>query len=226
MHSLTRWLLSLLGCIACVVASYLWLDKPLSYFAHEHLQQFQIFSLFSGFPKIVGWLAIAGLVFSVVCILTKRPPSKIHSVAPLCGLSLLISDEAENWLKYAFGRTWPETWIENNPSLIGDGIHGFNFFHGGRGYAAFPSGHMTAICAVMSVLWMTYPRYRALYVACVALSALGQIGANYHFLGDVIAGVLLGWSVGWVSAAVWEAPKHPLVGAKEPATNRDHKNFG
>ena len=57
-----------------------------------------------------------------------------------------------------FGRTWPETWTHNNPSLIHDGAYGFNWFHGGPGYELFPSGHMAAICAVISVLW-NFPKH-------------------------------------------------------------------
>jgi hypothetical protein len=32
-------------------------------------------------------------------------------------------------------------------------IYGFNFFHGGHGYASFPSGHTAVTCAVVTVLW-------------------------------------------------------------------------
>ena len=29
-------------------------------------------------------------------------------------------------MKYAFGRLWPETWVDNNPSWIHDGAYGFS----------------------------------------------------------------------------------------------------
>jgi membrane-associated phospholipid phosphatase len=45
------------------------------------------------------------------------------------------------------------------------------------------------------------PRY------CVAALAvgLGLVAANYHFLGDVIAGAFLGLSIGWISTVIWPA---------------------
>ena len=59
-------------------------------------------------------------------------------------------------------------------------------------YSAFPSGHTTGICTVMTVLWLCYPRYRALYALAIAAVAVGLVGADYHFLSDVIAGGFVG----------------------------------
>ena len=30
-----------------------------------------------------------------------------------CSISLIVAEAAKNQLKYDFGRTWPETWINN-----------------------------------------------------------------------------------------------------------------
>ena len=73
-------------------------------------------------------------------------------------------------LKLVFGRTWPDTFRDNNPSFLHDGVYGFNFFHGGHAYASFPSGHTAVTCAVISVLWIYYPAWRRLY----ALAVLGS----------------------------------------------------
>ena len=117
------------------------------------------------------------------------------------------------------------TWVLNNPSFIRDGVYGFNPFHGGPGFASFPSGHTTVTCAVMSVLWMCYPRFRPLYAMCVVAVAIGLIGADYHFLSDCIAGAFLGVSTGWFTVAAWECGKrHIRVRHTEKA--RPEKIFG
>jgi membrane-associated phospholipid phosphatase len=128
-----------------------------------------------------------------------------------CSISLIVAEAAKNQLKYDFGRTWPERWINNNPSLISNGAYGFNFFHGGPGYSSFPSGHMTVICAVTSVLWIYYPKLRVLYALVVAAIALGLLGADYHFVSDIIAGVLLGTVTGWLAVAVQEQAANKLT---------------
>jgi membrane-associated phospholipid phosphatase len=206
---LKQWLIAFVAVTACVALSYFWIDRPASSFAHAQLRPYEIFAPISSLPKFIAPLALLAMLVAAVSLLLTRTPSKLQSAALLCGLCLLTSDVAENWLKYAFGRTWPETWVNNNPSFIHDGVFGFNPFHGGRAYAAFPSGHMTAICAMMTVLWIWYPRLRLVWAAAIALTAVGQLGANYHFVSDLIAGGFLGWSFGWIGSAVWNAPKYP-----------------
>jgi membrane-associated phospholipid phosphatase len=55
---------------------------------------------------------------------------------------------------------------------------------------------MTLIAAPMSVLWLRLPRWRWLWSAVVAMVACGLVGANYHFLSDIIAGSCLGIATG------------------------------
>jgi membrane-associated phospholipid phosphatase len=118
-------------------------------------------------------------------------------------MSVLLTEIIKSQLKFVFGRTWPETFVQNNPSFIRDGVYGFNFFHGGPGYASFPSGHTAAICALSSVLWIMAPKGRPLYVLAVLAVVVGLLGADYHFLSDIIAGGFVGTSVGWMIVALW-----------------------
>jgi membrane-associated phospholipid phosphatase len=201
----TAWLIALAVTIAAVAVAYAWLDRPIAFFAHSELAHNK---LFGELPKISEWFTVAGVaVFAALGLrgLTGRPLSRLEAVALLCALSLMTSAEVKNFLKFVFGRTWPETWIGNNPSLIRDGVYGFNFFHGGRGYESFPSGHTTAVCAAMSVLWICYPKWRPLYALAVAAVVIGLIGADFHFLGDIIAGAFIGSSTGWIAVLMWQA---------------------
>jgi membrane-associated phospholipid phosphatase len=134
--------------------------------------------------------------------LLDRPFSHVQFTGLVCGISFVAASFINNGLKYAFGRTWPETWIDNNPSLIQNGIFGFNPFHGGPGFASFPSGHVAAVCAVMTVLWWSYTNLRPIYVACVAAVAAGLIGANYHFLSDILSGIFVGVSTGYITQKI------------------------
>jgi hypothetical protein len=67
----------------------------------------------------------------------------------------------------------------------------------------------------MSVLWICYPRFRLLYAAAIAAVSIGLVGANFHFLGDVIAGAFLGISVGWLTVTIWEIGRRGLRGASD-----------
>jgi len=199
-----QWLIALALTAVAVAVAYAWLDRPIAFFAHGELRQ----PLFAHLTKISEWFApVAIVVFLVLGLrgLTGRPLVKFEAVILLCSLSLVSAAAIKNQLKIIFGRTWPETWVANNPSLIRDGAYGFNFFKAGPGYESFPSGHTAAACAVMSVLWIVYPRWRPLYALVVAAVAIGLLGADYHFLSDIIAGGFVGASTGWIAVLLWEA---------------------
>ena len=212
-----KWLLWLGITASADVVSYVWLDRPIALFAHEQLQQYNLFAKLTYIPEIISPVVI--LAFAAIGLWALSAPalSKLQTVTVLAAASLAASAGVKDHLKLAFGRTWPETWVRNNPSFIRDGVYGFNPFHGGPGFAAFPSGHTAAICAVMSVLWICYPRYRVLYAICMAAVGLGLIGADFHFLGDVIAGAFLGISTGWLTVVLWERGQHHLRPAMAPA---------
>ncbi|MGH6665023.1 MAG: phosphatase PAP2 family protein [Pseudolabrys sp.] len=205
MSPLQRWLLALLLTAAAVVVCYLWIDRPLALLAHAYSGQRETFATFTHLPDPLIPLASIAFVACGLWALAGRAMVSTVTAAALCSISLIVAETVKRLLKFAFGRLWPDTWVQNNPSFIHDGAYGFNFFHGGPGYASFPSGHTAVSCAVISVLWILYPKGRPLYAAIVLAVAIGLIGANYHFLSDVIAGGFLGTSTGWMSVALWRA---------------------
>ncbi len=203
MSDVQKWLLALGAAVASIAIAYAWLDRPIAFFAHAQLAQYRVFAVMTRLPE---WVApAAGIILLVLGVraLLHKVLGKPCAALLLCSASLIVAAAIKDQLKFAFGRTWPETWVQNNPSLIRDDVFGFNPFHGGIGYASFPSGHTTVTCAVVAVLWLMYPRLRLLYAACVLVVAVGLLGADYHFLSDVIAGAFLGISTGWMAVALW-----------------------
>lgn len=210
MNDVWKWGLGLAATAALVTLSYVWLDRPIALLAHEELSRFKFFEYLTHIPEWFTPLAIVAFAALGLRGLSGRALSRWQTVALLTGVSFVVAEMIKNQLKYAFGRTWQETWINNNPSFIRDGAFGFNPFHGGAGFSAFPSGHTTAVCAVASVLWICYPRYRVLYAAVVIAVGVGLVGANFHFLSDIIAGAFLGISAGWLAVALWDRGEHQL----------------
>jgi membrane-associated phospholipid phosphatase len=129
-----------------------------------------------------------------------RSARGICEVVVRASLSFVVAVAIKDQLKYLFGRTWPETWVNNNPSYIKDGVFGFFPLHGGPGWASFPSGHMTAITSVLAVLWVRWPGFRWLYALLWLDVVVGLLGADYHWLSDIVAGSFLGAAVGVVAA--------------------------
>lgn len=203
--ALQRWLIGLLLTVVAVAVCYLWLDRPLALFAHAQSGERETFARFTHIPDPFIPLACVVFVACGLWVLAGRMMTRPMMAGALASISVIVAETTKSGLKYIFGRLWPDTWVQNNPSFIHDNAYGFNFFHGGTGYASFPSGHTTVTCALISVLWILYPRLRALYALVVLAVGVGLIGANYHFLSDVIAGGFLGTSTGWMTVVLWRA---------------------
>lgn len=203
-RALLLWLVALAATAALVAVSYRWLDRPIAFFINGHLGHghFGLLDLLARVPDPLIPAAIVLLIFEALRILRRLPLTAHHRIASACGLSILVAETIKDQLKFVFGRSWPATGGHHRPSLIGDGTYGFHWLHGGNIYQSFPSGHMGAACALLSVLWLCYPAGRPLWAAAALAVAAALIGGNYHFLGDVIAGAFVGSSVGLATTRI------------------------
>jgi membrane-associated phospholipid phosphatase len=202
---LHRWLFALVLVILVVVICYYWLDRPIALFVYNHFPRISpvLVEPVTTVPNpIISAAAVTFLAFGIRG-LAGRPLSKLQEAIFVCSVSLMVGEAIKNQLKFVFGRTWPETWHQNRPSFIHDGIYGFNLFHGGEAYQSFPSGHMTAICALASVLWIYYPRMRRIYLIVALLAFAGLVGGNFHFISDIIAGAFVGASTGLMATMLF-----------------------
>lgn len=207
-----------LAVTATVIAiSFQWLDRPIALLFHRdsRLGNNGFLEWLAQLPNPLIPLALLAFIVLGLRTLVGRSLSYYQAAAFVCSLSVILTETAKDQLKFLFGRTWPETWTGDNPSFIRDGVYGFNFLHAGGAYQSFPSGHMAAACAVLSVLWVWYPRLRMFWtIAGIAVGA-GLVGGNYHFLSDVIAGAFLGISGGWLVMSIWKGIGPSKIGSPE-----------
>jgi hypothetical protein len=128
-----RWLLSLATASLASAISYLWFDQPIALLVHVQLPRPDVLSQLIHIPDPFIPVAVITFIGLGLWSLSGRPLSNIQVAALLCSISLIMAEATKNQLKFVFGRTWPDTWIQNNPSFIRDGAYGFNLFHGGAG---------------------------------------------------------------------------------------------
>ena len=175
-----------------VTICYFFVDRPVAFFVyHHHINHHLILKIFTYLPALILIVAIISVV-AIIVSLAWRPLSFFTRALLTASVNVMVMIQLKDALKYIFGRTWPLTWTHNNPSLIGNHVYGFFPFHGGLGYASFPSGDATITFAALIVFWLCYPKWRWLYVVLIALNLIGLIGMDYHFVSDVIAGSFLG----------------------------------
>jgi membrane-associated phospholipid phosphatase len=197
------WFGSLLAIAIFTPISVLWLDKPIALFVHGTLGQ-QI-SVGVADSPILSIPLLSAFVF-VVCGLSAvlgRQFSMLETTALLCDVSTLAAETIKNELKFTFGRTWPDSWEPGMQSFIQDNVYGFHFFQAGKSFESFPSGHAAFVAAIMSVLWILFPKYRWVCSACIVAADVGLVALNVHFLSDVVVGSFVGVSTGLFTVAAW-----------------------
>lgn len=209
MNALGRWMVSFAGVVAAAAISYAWLDRPIALFFHKEMARPESFAKLTVVPNPAVTVAMLAFIVLGLMSLVGRALSRLQTCTLLCSLSLIVAEVTKTQLKFLFGRTWPSTWVNDNPSFLRDGVYGFNFLRGsGDGYASFPSGHTGAACAVIAVLWVYYPAWRVVYVLGALAVSVGLVVTNYHFLSDVIVGAFVGVSSGWMVTSLWKAHEH------------------
>jgi membrane-associated phospholipid phosphatase len=179
------------------IVAILWIDKPLAIFINEHhFDQWRIFNLATEYLLILLTFIILVIIF------IKSWQSlgyKAIFIVIYFYLTQMVTMKFKHVLKIVFGRYWPKTWFHNNLSLIHDGVFGFNWWHGYNNFGSLPSGHSTYLgfCFIWLVTLM--PKLRWLGYIFLLILPFSLIILDYHFLGDCLAGLSLGFSAGYLS---------------------------
>lgn len=205
--------IALIVCAAVVSLCYFFVDKPVAYFVNnQDLRRFVVLKWLTYPPPIIETFA-PGLLMLLMIRRAFGPWKRWELVLLAACVCLLVTCETKDILKYLAGRYWPDTWINNNPSLLHDDAYGFHPFHDGVIYGDFPSGHLARTLAIISIFWIAYPNWicRSLCALGVLAEVVGILGMNYHFVSDVIAGSVVGWIIGAYTAEFFTLSHHHLV---------------
>ncbi|NRB25950.1 phosphatase PAP2 family protein [Shewanella sp.] len=174
--------------LALIIVSINFCDRPIADAMHAHGYSGTLLKLLSQVPLL---LEIIAAVF-IAGVFIKRYREHFSSLIINLIASIILASLVRVSSKMAFGRTWPETWADGNPSWINDGVEAFHPFAQGVAYNSFPSGHALFTFSLATVFWYHFPRLRPVWLACMLGVFIGQLGQNYHFLGDLLAGATLG----------------------------------
>jgi membrane-associated phospholipid phosphatase len=189
-------LLTLAGGIVLIVICYYFVDRPVAFFVHRHgIPRVEEFRWLTEPPPLVqSWSPL--LLIALIVRRAWGPWRRWQHVLFVACVSLIVADQFRESLGDLCGRYWPETWHDNNPSLMGTGAYGFHPFQVGDDIGSFPSGHATRILAFGAVFWLALPRCRTLIAIIAFPMLIALVAMNYHFVGDVIAGSVLGTLTG------------------------------
>ncbi len=198
------WLVSLIQTALFAWISVSWLDRPIALWVHEVFGRQQIPAELSEAPILSPSLIVALLFVACgIAAMMGRRFSKAETTVLMCVMSTLAAIVVKDQLKFVFGRTWPESWGPGILSLVQNNVYGFHFFHAGKAFKSFPSGHAAVAAASLSVIYMLWNKLRVFCAACMVAIDVGLMVLNLHFLSDVVAGTFVGCSVGVFTVALW-----------------------
>ena len=143
-------------------------------------------------PSLLA-LPLSGLYLAWAVLQKLRGKAALNPLWLAMSLATLAATAAKDELKWIFGRSWPNSGSKTGSTASAPSP--ITIIYGG-----FPSGHTAYISAPLGVLWAL--RAATGVSACAAVIALvmfGLVGADYHYLADVLAGLLTGTSCAWAT---------------------------
>lgn len=175
-----------------IVLSFLFFDKPFAHFIFNYKINHHLFLKWFTYIPTIFYTVIPVLGMLVLLFTWGKQKSDWCKIALMITISVILAYTCCKLLKIFFGRYWPLTWTHNNPALIPGNYFGFKFFQLSNSFHSFPSGSATIMFSSMMVVWYCKPNWRWLTVILNALVIIGLLGMDYHFISDVLGGVLLG----------------------------------
>jgi len=191
-----NWLFAFAATAIAVVVCIAYVDRPVAEFFDGHLRHTATRVWLDRALAPLGLAVVMALLFLFGCgnwVMSGRLLGSWTRSPLLCSWAAIWATAADIIFKRIFGRAWPD------PTYIQNHLYGFRLLHGGPHWQSFPSGTAAISAAIVSVLWIVMPRWRAIGVLIVALLCAAVVITNQHWVGDVIAGTFLGASIGWMT---------------------------
>ena len=132
-----------------------------------------------------AWI-VKGPLLAGLAVAQSGPLGRRLRAAAVVGIAALLGSVAATVLKVLVDRARP-------PDVLGmDALVTLPTT------ASFPSGHATTAAAAATALALLVPRWRMLAISLALLVGASRVLLGVHFVGDVLAGFLLGAVIGAV----------------------------
>jgi membrane-associated phospholipid phosphatase len=169
-----------------VAVSIAFLDRPLAELAAGQELHLRGLSLLTSVPGAMVPAALAVPFIATFATPRLRAPQLWAILTRLAASVIWTAAAIELILKRIFGRLPPPAWIQGH-------AFGFHWFNGNDAqFGSFPSGEAGITMAAISVLWLNYPRMRLLLALAAGVEAFLLVDLQWHYLGDVVGGGLVG----------------------------------
>jgi membrane-associated phospholipid phosphatase len=194
-----RWLLALaLGAISVLVCIW-YADRPAAEFFNANVRPYPVSIWLNRLLAPLVVIPLAGLLFQFGAgfwLLSGRRLASWTLTPLLYSSGIIWAVSAEFVFKQIFGRGSPD------PTYLANHLYGFRFLHSTEGWRSFPSGTATIALTIAAITCLRLPRWRLMVSILAGLACIGVTVTNGHWVSDVIAGIFLGASIGWMTVAI------------------------
>lgn len=171
----------------------LYADRPLALWLDRRFRGTVIYVVCLRAFYAVEGLGIVGAVLLALgggwwIIRRKLPRRVVDFLSALLVAALTLG--LTELLKWAVGRS------QVDPVFLREHVYGVRPFAGRHGYGAFPSATMSVSSAFLAGLGLGGQRSRIIAAVVLSLMVVAMLITNGHWLTDILAGTLLGLSVG------------------------------
>jgi hypothetical protein len=202
---------SAVAAVAClaVAGSIIWIDRQVAHYFLDGTKRFDSARNSFASPVIVGMelalliiLSLGRLVRGAIALM-----GKVLILAICASLTAFAANDSV--LKTIIGRACP----------IDQLVHHQMEFHfaAGTEHSCFPSGHMVLASAFAFTIMRVYPRTWPLFAALLMLGTILLVTADAHFVADIIAGLFVGATAGFMAGELWL--RHITVGDSRHGTD-------
>jgi membrane-associated phospholipid phosphatase len=173
---------------AVIYVSVVAIDHPLALLIRERTEPTIVATLLVRLPEAIAGTAIVGAAaFGMWRTLIGQLQGMWRSAFLACiGVCVALALKSE--LKLLFGRVPPDTWFWHQSGPL----RNFHLFYAG----SFPSGHMTVLGVLIPFVWALAMPLKFSWLLIYGVVGGALLVMEAHFLGDLIAGTLLGVTVG------------------------------
>src|SRR5258708_4318051 len=206
------WLVTFALGVIAVLVSVSNVDRPTAEFFNTHVRHTELWKWLDRLlaPFVLVPVVALLFLFGVGCWLLTGLRLSVWTLKPLLySWSAVWALAAEFVFKEVFCRAWPD------PGYVEKHLYGFRFLQGGPHWNSFPSGTATISAALVATVWLVAPRLRLPSAFVAAFLCSGVVITNGHWLSDVMAGVFLGASIGWMTVLLlgskFAAPPLPYI---------------
>jgi membrane-associated phospholipid phosphatase len=194
-----RWLLALALCAISVLVCIWYVDRPAAEFFNSNVRPYPAWIWLDRLLAPLVAVPVAALLFQFGAGLWLLIGRRLASwtLTPLVYSSGTIwAIAAEFVFKQILGRGSPD------PTYLANHLYGFRFLHATEGWGSFPSGTATIALTIATITCLRLPRWRLIASILAGLACIGVTVTNGHWVSDVIAGILLGACIGWMTVAI------------------------